>query len=67
MSVTENAHETADHGAGESGHHESPQDRHKKEHIALWLFIGGDALFLKMTRGACQLAADHDSFGYWEG
>ena len=27
----------------------------------------GDALFLKMTRGACQLAADHDSFGYWEG
>ena len=27
----------------------------------------GDALFLKMTRGACQMAADHDSFGYWEG
>ena len=27
----------------------------------------GDALFLKMTRGACQMAADHESFGYWEG
>ena len=27
----------------------------------------GDALFLKMTRGACQQAADHDSFGFWEG
>ena len=27
----------------------------------------GDALFLKMTRGACQMAADHESFAYWEG
>ena len=27
----------------------------------------GDALFLKMTRGACQMAADHESFGYWAG
>ncbi len=25
----------------------------------------GDALFLKMTRGACAQAADHDSFGFW--
>ncbi|KAB7646424.1 aminoglycoside phosphotransferase family protein [Polymorphobacter fuscus] len=24
-----------------------------------------DALFLKMTQGACEQAADHDSFGYW--
>jgi hypothetical protein len=27
----------------------------------------GDALFLKMTRGACQMAADHDSFAFWAG
>jgi len=25
----------------------------------------GDDLFLKMTRGACAQAADHDSFAYW--
>ncbi len=25
----------------------------------------GDALFLKMTRSACQQAADHDSFALW--
>jgi aminoglycoside phosphotransferase (APT) family kinase protein len=25
----------------------------------------GDALFLKMTRGACAQALDHDSFSYW--
>ena len=24
-----------------------------------------DALFLKMTRGACEQVADHDSFGFW--
>jgi hypothetical protein len=27
----------------------------------------GDALFLKMTRGACAQALDHDSFAFWEG
>jgi hypothetical protein len=27
----------------------------------------GDALFLKMTSGACQQAADHDSFAFWGG
>ncbi|WLA51832.1 phosphotransferase [Bradyrhizobium elkanii] len=26
----------------------------------------GDALFLKMTRGACAQALDHDSFSYWQ-
>lgn len=25
-----------------------------------------DALFLKMTRGACEQVADHGSFGFWE-
>ncbi len=25
----------------------------------------GDALFLKMARGACEQAADHDSFAFW--
>lgn len=26
----------------------------------------GDALFLKMTRGACAQALDHKSFDFWE-
>ncbi|MGL4543048.1 MAG: phosphotransferase [Polymorphobacter sp.] len=26
----------------------------------------GDALFLKMTRGACAQAIDHDSFAFWK-
>ena len=37
--------ETHDHAA-EGGHHESPQDRHRKEHMAVWMFIAGDFLFL---------------------
>ena len=45
MSITEHDHDVAGHGGEAGGHHESPQDRHKKEHIALWLFIGGDAVF----------------------
>jgi hypothetical protein len=26
----------------------------------------GDALFLKMTQGACAQALDHDSFALWQ-
>lgn len=29
-------------------HHESPQERHKKEHLAIWLFIFGDAVILAL-------------------
>ena len=32
----------------EGGHHESPRERHKKEHMATWLFIGGDAVFFAL-------------------
>jgi len=41
MSTTEIS-EAGQHEGG--GHHESPRERHKKEHMALWLFIGGDAV-----------------------
>ena len=30
------------------GHEESPRSRHKKEHMATWLFIGGDAVFFAL-------------------
>ena len=39
--------ETHDHAA-EGGHHESPQDRHRKEHMAIWMFIAGDFLFFAL-------------------
>jgi heme/copper-type cytochrome/quinol oxidase subunit 3 len=39
--------EDHDHAA-EGGHHESPQDRHRKEHMAIWMFIAGDFLFFAL-------------------
>ena len=42
MSTTEVGHE-ANHG-----HEESPQERHKKEHLGVWLFIFGDAVILAL-------------------
>ena len=55
MSVTEqNTHESHDdhgshgHYAEGGNHHDTPQAKHRKEHIALWLFIGGDAVFFML-------------------
>jgi heme/copper-type cytochrome/quinol oxidase subunit 3 len=42
MSVIESHHDA------EEGHHESPQDRHRKEHMAIWMFIAGDFLFFAL-------------------
>ena len=46
MSVTESTEHHPDEHTG--GHHESPQERHKKEHMATWLFIGGDMVFFAL-------------------
>jgi heme/copper-type cytochrome/quinol oxidase subunit 3 len=68
MSITENDHETADQGghAG-GGHHESPQDRHKKEHIALWMFIGGDAVFFMLEVFVWFYLRSLNTNGMWRG
>ena len=34
--------------ATEGGHHETPAQRHQKEHMATWMFIGGDAVFFAL-------------------
>jgi heme/copper-type cytochrome/quinol oxidase subunit 3 len=68
MSITEQGHEVADHGEGEhGGHHESPQDRHKKEHIAVWLFIGGDAVFLVLEIFMWFYLRSLNTNGMWRG
>lgn len=46
MSVTESTDHSAEEHA--EGHHESPQERHKKEHMATWLFIGGDMVIFAL-------------------
>jgi len=58
MSVTEHTeHDSHDghgdghgHGYYEEGgnHHDTPQQKHRKEHIAVWLFIFGDVVFFAL-------------------
>ena len=36
------------HENAEGGHHETREQRHVKEHLATWIFIGGDAIFLAL-------------------
>jgi len=63
MSITE--HDTHEEHAG--GHHELPQDRHKKEHIALWLFIGGDAVFFMLEIFFWFYLRSLNTNGMWRG
>lgn len=48
MTITTTEHDDLHHegGAGDGGHHETPEQRDHKERLALYLFIGGDAVFL---------------------
>ncbi|MEI8050823.1 MAG: hypothetical protein WCI12_05255 [Actinomycetes bacterium] len=55
MSVTDaGSNNTADDAVTETpavvsqGHHESPQQRHQKEHMATWLLIAGDGVFFAL-------------------
>ena len=59
MTVTE--HDTH----AEGGHHESPQHKHKKEHIAIWLFIAGDAVFLMLELFAWFYLRTLNTNGGW--
>lgn len=64
---------TVDHGAhGEGadpagGHHESRQQRHFKERLVLWLFIGGDALFLLLELFTWFYLRALNTNGMWRG
>jgi heme/copper-type cytochrome/quinol oxidase subunit 3 len=48
MSIATAEHDDIHHegGGGEGGHHETPEQRDHKERLALYLFIGGDAVIL---------------------
>jgi heme/copper-type cytochrome/quinol oxidase subunit 3 len=66
MSIAE--HELAPEGGHvEGGHHESPQSRHKKEHIAVWMFIGGDAIFVLLEIFVWFYLRSLNTNGMWRG
>ncbi len=50
-----------------AGHHESREQRHFKERLALWLFIGGDLVFLLMELFFWFYLRALNTNGLWRG
>jgi heme/copper-type cytochrome/quinol oxidase subunit 3 len=50
-----------------AGHHESREQRHFKERLALWLFIGGDLVFLLMELFYWFYLRALNTNGMWRG
>jgi heme/copper-type cytochrome/quinol oxidase subunit 3 len=76
MSTTTAEHDaTEDHGHGSGpaaegaenpgGQHESAEERDKKERLALWLFIGGDFVFLALEVFAWFYLRTLNTNGLW--
>jgi heme/copper-type cytochrome/quinol oxidase subunit 3 len=57
-------HEEDGHGGG---HHETPEQRDRIEHVGLWLFIGGDAVFLLLELFAWFYLRALNTSGMWRG
>jgi heme/copper-type cytochrome/quinol oxidase subunit 3 len=57
-------HEGAGHGGG---HHETPEQRDRIEQLGLWLFIGGDAVFLLLELFAWFYLRALNTEGMWRG
>jgi heme/copper-type cytochrome/quinol oxidase subunit 3 len=50
-----------------AGHHETREQRHFKEHLAVWLFISGDAVFLLMELFYWFYLRALNTDGMWRG
>ena len=58
---------TGDGHEATGGHHETREERHLKERIALWLLIGGDAVFLLLELFTWFYLRALDTNGMWRG
>ena len=72
MSVTkEHMHDSSDeqahHGHYLEGgnHHDSPQEKHRKEHMAVWLLIFGDAVFFLLELFFWFYLRANNTAGMW--
>lgn len=54
-------------GSHDGGHHETPEQRDRIEHVGLWLFIGGDAVFLMLELFAWFYLRALNTNGMWRG
>ena len=67
MAITTDPHDQGGVVEAESGHHETREQRHFKEHLAVWLFISGDAVFLLMELFYWFYLRALNTDGMWRG
>ena len=67
MAVTTDPHDQGRVVEAVAGHHETREQRHFKEHLAVWLFISGDAVFLLMELFYWFYLRALNTDGMWRG
>jgi heme/copper-type cytochrome/quinol oxidase subunit 3 len=67
VAITTDPHDQGRVVEAVAGHHETREQRHFKEHIAIWLFISGDAVFLLMELFYWFYLRALDTDGMWRG
>ncbi len=67
MAITTDPHDEGRVVEAVAGHHETREQRHFKEHIAIWLFISGDAVFLLMELFYWFYLRALNTNGMWRG
>jgi heme/copper-type cytochrome/quinol oxidase subunit 3 len=67
VAITTDPHDQGRVVEAVAGHHETREQRHFKEHIAIWLFISGDAVFLLMELFYWFYLRALNTDGMWRG
>jgi fumarate reductase subunit D len=67
VAITADPHDQGRVVEAVAGHHETREQRHFKEHIAVWLFISGDAVFLLMELFYWFYLRALNTDGMWRG
>jgi heme/copper-type cytochrome/quinol oxidase subunit 3 len=67
VAITTDPHDEGRVVEAVAGHHETREQRHFKEHIAIWLFISGDAVFLLMELFYWFYLRALNTSGMWRG
>ena len=67
MAITTDPHDQGRVVEAVTGHHETREQRHFKEHLAVWLFISGDAVFLLMELFYWFYLRALNTDGMWRG
>jgi heme/copper-type cytochrome/quinol oxidase subunit 3 len=67
VAITTDPHDQGRVVEAVAGHHETREQRHFKEHVAVWIFITGDAVFLLMELFYWFYLRALNTDGMWRG